>query len=111
MGEQVRLEQILVNLLTNAFEAQEGCPDPWIRIEVDARADRVVVTVADNGPGISPEVMKQLFAPFATGKAQGLGLGLVISRDIARDFGGELTADEPVPGRGAAFHLTLRKAA
>ncbi len=111
MGEQVRLEQILVNLLTNAFEAQEGCPDPWIRIEVDARADRVVVTVADNGPGISPDVMKQLFAPFATGKAQGLGLGLVISRDIARDFGGELTADEPVPGRGAAFHLTLRKAA
>lgn len=111
IGEQVRVEQILVNLLTNAFEAQENAPDPWIRIGVDATGDRVTLTVADNGAGLSPQVREQLFAPFATSKAQGLGLGLVISRDIARDLGGELTADAPVPGQGATFRLTLRKAA
>lgn len=111
IGEQVRVEQILVNLLTNAFEAQEGCPDPWIRIGVQADDARVTLTVADNGPGLSPQAAGQLFAPFATSKAQGLGLGLVISRDIARDFGGDLSAADPVPGQGATFHLTLRKAA
>ena len=111
IGEQVRVEQILVNLLTNAFEAQEGRPDPWIRIGVDADGDRVTLTVSDNGPGLSPQAAGQLFAPFATSKAQGLGLGLVISRDIARDFGGDLTADAPAPGQGATFRLTLRRAA
>ena len=111
VGEQVRVEQILVNLLTNAFEAQEDVADPWIRIGLEHRGDRVVLTVTDNGPGLQPGQMAQLFAPFATGKAQGLGLGLVISRDIARDFGGELSADDPVSGQGATFRLTLRKAA
>ena len=111
MGERVRVEQILVNLLTNAFEAQEGCAHPWIRIGVDASDDRVTLAVSDNGPGLSGQMMDQLFAPFATSKAQGLGLGLVISRDIARDLGGELAADDPVPGQGATFRLTLRRAA
>ncbi|WP_295049913.1 ATP-binding protein, partial [uncultured Paracoccus sp.] len=111
MGEQVRLEQILVNLLTNAFEAQEGTPDPWIRIGVADDGGRIILTVADNGPGLPPQLAGQVFAPFATSKAQGLGLGLVISRDIARDLGGELIACDPVPGQGATFCLTLRKAA
>lgn len=109
-GEQVRVEQILVNLLTNAFEAQDASPDPWIRIGIQA-GEHVTLTVADNGPGLPPQVRDQLFAPFATSKAQGLGLGLVISRDIARDLGGELTADDPVPGQGATFRLILRRAA
>ncbi|MCZ0962259.1 sensor histidine kinase [Paracoccus benzoatiresistens] len=110
-GERVRVEQILVNLLTNASEAQEGRADAWIRIGVQADADRVTLTVSDNGPGLSPQVRDQLFAPFATSKAQGLGLGLVISRDIAREFGGELSADDPVPGQGATFRLVLRRSA
>lgn len=111
LGERVRVEQILVNLLTNAFEAQEDRPDPWVRLAVRAEGDLVTLTVADNGPGLSPQVRDQLFAPFATSKAQGLGLGLVISRDIARDLGGDLTADDPVEGQGATFRLTLRRAA
>ncbi|WP_103171094.1 ATP-binding protein [Paracoccus sp. SY] len=111
LGERVRVEQILVNLLANAFEAQEGCADPWIRIGVEEDGDHVALTVSDNGPGLSPQVIAQLFAPFATSKAQGLGLGLVISRDIARDLGGELIAEAPVAGQGATFRLTLRKAA
>lgn len=111
IGERVRVEQILVNLLTNAFEAQEARPDAWVRIGIEADGGQVVLTVTDNGPGLSPQVRDQLFAPFATSKAQGLGLGLVISRDIARDFGGDLTSDDPVPGQGATFRLILRRAA
>ncbi|WP_411840477.1 ATP-binding protein [Paracoccus sp. ME4] len=110
-AEAVRLEQILVNLLTNAHDAQEGRPDPRIAISVRAEADRVVLTIRDNGPGLAPAMAAQLFTPFATDKPQGLGLGLVISRDIARDFGGELEALPPEPSAGAAFRLTLPRAA
>ena len=67
------------------------------------------VSVADNGPGIAPEVRDQLFMPFTTTKATGLGLGLVISGDIAREFGGALRV-EPGDGRGAAFTLELPRA-
>ncbi len=110
-AEAVRLEQILVNLLTNAHDAQEGRSDPRIAIAVQADNARVTLTIRDNGPGLSPEMAAQLFTPFATDKPQGLGLGLVISRDIARDFGGELDAMTPEPGQGAAFRLTLPRAA
>lgn len=110
-AEAVRLEQILVNLLTNAHDAQEGRSDPRIAIAVQADDARVTLTIRDNGPGLSPDMAAQLFTPFATDKPQGLGLGLVISRDIARDFGGELDALPPEPGQGAAFRLTLPRAA
>ena len=110
-AEAVRLEQILVNLLTNAHDAQEGRSDPRIAIAVQADNARVTLTIRDNGPGLSPAMAAQLFTPFATDKPQGLGLGLVISRDIARDFGGELDAMTPEPGQGAAFRLTLPRAA
>jgi len=74
--------------------------------------------VNDNGPGLSPEASARLFTPFHTTKAEGLGLGLVISRDIVAEFGGDLRAAHPGdaifpaphgPGRGAMFTLTLRK--
>lgn len=110
-AEAVRLEQILVNLLTNAHDAQEGGTDPRIAIAVQADDARVTLTIRDNGPGLSSAMAAQLFTPFATDKPQGLGLGLVISRDIARDFGGELNALPPEPGQGAAFRLTLPRAA
>lgn len=110
-AEAVRLEQILVNLLTNAHDAQEGRSDPRIAIAVQADDARVTLTIRDNGPGLSSAMAAQLFTPFATDKPQGLGLGLVISRDIARDFGGELDALPPEPGQGAAFRLTLPRAA
>ncbi len=110
MAETVRLEQILVNLLQNAQEALTDTPDPKITVVLDA--GRIVrITVADNGPGLSPQVAAQLFTPFATSKPNGLGLGLVISQDIARDFGGSLRAADPVPGQGARFILELPRAA
>ncbi|MGA0614773.1 sensor histidine kinase [Paracoccus sp. KR1-242] len=109
MAETVRLEQILVNLLQNAQEALAGTQDPRIRIGVEA-AETVRVTVRDNGPGLTPETAARLFTPFATSKPNGLGLGLVISQEIARDFGGDLRALPLEPGQGACFILELQGA-
>ncbi|WP_323718646.1 sensor histidine kinase [Paracoccus aminovorans] len=106
-AERVRLEQILVNLIQNAQEALSGRPDAELRIELHEQPDRVRLSIRDNGPGLAPGIAATLFTPFATSKPRGLGLGLVISREIARDFGGELTAAPSEPGQGASFHLDL----
>ena len=108
MAERFRLEQVLVNLLQNALEALEGRPDPEIRVQVSVKRSQVRIQVADNGPGVAPEAAKTLFTPFATTKPRGLGLGLVISRDIVAEFGGELSL-EPAP-HGARFVMSLPKA-
>jgi len=108
MAERFRLEQVLVNLLQNALEALEGAADPEIRVQVAIKRSQVRIVVADNGPGVAPEAAKSLFTPFATTKPRGLGLGLVISRDIVAEFRGELSL-EPAPG-GARFVMSLPKA-
>jgi two-component system C4-dicarboxylate transport sensor histidine kinase DctB len=108
MAERFRLEQVLVNLLQNAVEALDGVADPEIRVQVVVRRAQVRIVVADNGPGVAPEAAKVLFTPFATTKPRGLGLGLVISRDIVAEFGGELSL-EPA-ARGARFVMSLPKA-
>jgi two-component system C4-dicarboxylate transport sensor histidine kinase DctB len=105
----IRLEQILVNLLQNALDAMRGQADPRIDISVATHEETVTITVADNGPGLDAAVREHLFMPFHTTKESGLGLGLVISSDIAREFGGSLRLD-PGEGRGAAFTLELRRA-
>lgn len=110
MADPVRLEQVIVNLIQNAFEALvEGpTPDPAIRIEATRTGDRVEMVVSDNGPGIDPAVAPTLFTPFVTTKTQGLGLGLVICRDIVAGFGGELDL-RPTPD-GTAFVMMLEAA-
>lgn len=104
-----RLEQVLVNLLANAFDAAAASSPRCVRIVACRRADGVVVEVHDNGSGIAPEAMPRLFEPFFTTKEQGagLGLGLAISAGIVRDFGGLLRAG-PSPLGGALFIVTLR---
>ncbi|MET3393712.1 two-component system C4-dicarboxylate transport sensor histidine kinase DctB [Variovorax sp. 1140] len=106
-----RLEQVLVNLLVNAFDAvaAAGASPRRVRIVARRSAEGVAVEVHDNGTGIAPEVMPRLFEPFFTTKEQGLGLGLglAISAGIVRDFGGLLRAGESELG-GAAFVVALR---
>src|SRR5690606_3440110 len=108
MAERNRLEQVLLNLLQNAIEALRDTPDPVIRLEVEARGRRVSIRIADNGPGVAAEMRERLFTPFTTDKRDGVGLGLVISRDIVAGFGGDLSL-EPTP-RGAAFLIRLTRA-
>lgn len=110
IADRFRLEQVIVNLIQNAVEALDEAvgPDPRLEVKITARGKAVQIAIADNGPGITPEVAANLFTPFVTTKPTGLGLGLVICRDIVAGFGGELDLK---PGKtGAAFVITLRKA-
>ena len=107
-AERNRLEQVILNLLQNAMDALEGVPSPLIRIIVTEDKDRVAVVVADNGPGVPEAVKAQLFTPFTTSKHDGVGLGLVISRDIVAGFGGELGHEQTAVG--ASFRITLARA-
>ncbi|MDF7777168.1 ATP-binding protein [Sphingomonas sp. AOB5] len=109
IADRVRLEQILINLIQNALDALGGREAPRIDIAVQASAETVWIDVIDNGPGVSDELAENLFTPFVTGREQGLGLGLAIARNIAREFGGELRLIEPSKG-GAAFRIELRRA-
>lgn len=109
LGERIRLEQVLVNLLQNAFEAVESRRDGVVTLSVLEAAETLQIIVSDNGPGLPPEVAKALFTPFLTTKPRGLGLGLVIAHDIVVSFDGQLAATSE-PGQGAHFTVTLRKA-
>ncbi|MEI5685795.1 MULTISPECIES: sensor histidine kinase [Sphingomonas] len=108
VGDRIRLEQILVNVIGNALDAVAGCDQPEVRIAASATAETLTVRIADTGPGIDPAIADTVFEPFASAKPEGLGLGLAIARDIAREFGGELTVAPDGPG--ATFLLTLRRA-
>ncbi len=107
-GDANRLEQVLVNLLSNALDALRSVKPPR-RLVVDSFADggRVCVVVTDNGPGVAPEIAERLFRPFATTKGRrGTGLGLYISRQLVREAAGDLGLDS-ADGRGARFLLWL----
>lgn len=107
LAEAVPLEQILVNLIHNAYEALTSTAHAEIRISVVAEAGFVDFFVSDNGPGLAPAIMEKLFEPFTTSKPHGVGLGLVISRDIARNFGGDLHIVPETGTGGARFRLRL----
>ncbi|WP_255176173.1 ATP-binding protein [Bordetella genomosp. 5] len=113
LADRMRLEQVLVNLLQNALDALEHQPagpaTPAISLTLTEHTDTVALRLRDNGPGLDPGVLAKLFTPFQTTKPEGLGLGLVISRDILTEFGGTLHASNPADG-GAEFTLTLRRA-
>lgn len=108
LAEPVRLEQVIVNLVQNALEAMEGAEidDPALTLSTTRKGGQVEISVTDNGPGLDAATAAALFTPFTTTKARGLGLGLVISRDIVAAFGGELNLRPS--DRGAVFVITLR---
>lgn len=110
LADEIRLEQVLVNLLSNAIDAVSDQPRRDIRIETQKSNNIVRMTVADSGPGIDPAIAATLFDPFMTTKApgHGIGLGLTISYNIIRDFGGSLSADSDEGG--ARFTIELRAA-
>ncbi|MCA0423859.1 MAG: HAMP domain-containing protein [Proteobacteria bacterium] len=110
MGDDILLSQVLVNLLSNAADAVAGRTRREIGIAVERDEDRVVIIITDTGPGIPPEVAATLFDPFTTTKppGQGLGLGLTISYNIIRDFGGLLSARSHEGG--ATFQIALKAA-
>ena len=110
-GDRVQIEQILLNLIRNAFHAVEDA-DPrqvWLRTG-RAGADRVRMVVEDSGRGLAPELRERVFETFYSTKPSGLGVGLAISRSLAESHGGRLWA-ESADGGGARFGLDLPRAA
>lgn len=108
IGDRTRLEQVVINLVQNAIEAVEGRSDGRVTMTAAPVDGAVELTVADNGAGLDPAVAASLFTPFASAKPEGLGLGLAIARDIAREFGGDITY-RPAPA-GAIFVVRLKTA-
>jgi two-component system, LuxR family, sensor kinase FixL len=108
-GDKVQLQQVVLNLLNNAFDAMEGV-QPVDRV-VDVKLKRqdngmVGLAVVDRGHGLAPDRLDKIFKPFFTSKPQGLGLGLSISRSIVEMHRGQLWAENNI-NRGATFHVTL----
>ena len=103
--ERARVERVFINLIGNALEAMPM--GGAVRISASVMPDAVTIEVADNGPGISPEIRDHLFQPFvSSGKKNGLGLGLALSRQTILDHGGDMWV-ESVPGSGAHFFFRL----
>lgn len=104
-----RLEQVLLNLISNALDAMKDTPLKELRIEARIDGGRIHVAVADSGCGMPEAVMQRLFEPFFSTKSagEGLGLGLVISNSIVRAFGGSLRARSGDAGTVFEFDLKL----
>ena len=105
MGNRLRLEQVFINLFQNALEAVEGRDDARVSVSVTSSANDVTISVSDNGPGIPTEILGALFEPFNSSKERGLGLGLVISKDIVTDYGGRMEVETNETGTRFLVHL------
>jgi two-component system, LuxR family, sensor kinase FixL len=106
--DKIQIQQVVLNLLRNAIEAMQEMPRRELTISTTEIDDEMVeIGVADSGPGIAEEIADQLFQPFITTKAHGMGVGLSISRTIIEAHGGRLWV-EPNPGGGTIFRLTVK---
>jgi two-component system, LuxR family, sensor kinase FixL len=107
-GDKIQLQQVLLNLLLNAFDAMKDCSveDREVSLRVEGGAGMVEVSVSDHGTGLTSDKLDKIFQPFFTTKREGLGMGLSISRSIIEAHGGRLWAENN-NGRGATFHFTV----
>jgi PAS domain S-box-containing protein len=108
-GDRIQMQQVVLNLMLNAFDAMKDCPVNERRVLLTAvqnEAGSLRVAVRDHGIGLTRENLETIFQPFYTTKRDGLGMGLSISRSIVEDHGGRLWAENN-PDRGMTFYFTL----
>ena len=108
-GDKIQLQQVLLNLLLNAFDAMKDCPsdEREVLLRVKANGAGVAeISVSDHGTGLTKDKLEKIFQPFFTTKREGLGMGLSISRSIIEAHGGKLWAENN-KGRGATFFFTV----
>lgn len=107
LADKVQVQQVVLNLMRNALEAMDGSARRDLSVTSTPIGQGMIeVSIADTGSGLTPEITERLFQPFSTTKAQGMGVGLSISRTIIEAHGGRIWA-EPNPGGGTAFYFTL----
>jgi two-component system sensor histidine kinase TtrS len=115
--QPTQIEQVLLNLAHNAIEAMAGLASPVgdgrhrLAMTARRRQNKVLIRVADTGPGVAAAVRERLFEPFITNKPDGPGLGLSISAGIIEHHGARLSLTEPTAGGGACFCFSLPVAA
>ena len=104
----VQIQQVLVNLLINAFEAMEVLPEAQRTVRVSTRIEEesVELLIADSGPGVEEDQTSHFFEPFFTTKAHGMGMGLAVSRTIVTNHGGRIWVERNDRG-GTTFHVSL----
>ena len=107
-GDQVQLQQVLVNLIVNAADAMSDVPRAERRVTISTAPDDnfAEVSVSDAGPGIGRDKLKEVFEPFSSTKPQGMGMGLSIARTIVENHDGLIWAENKI-GEGAVFRLRL----
>jgi C4-dicarboxylate-specific signal transduction histidine kinase len=107
-GDRIQLQQVILNLIVNAMDAMSDMPSTarGITVSTARDADSADLSVSDVGPGIPPELLKQVFEPFFTTKSHGMGMGLSIARAIVEAHGGQLSAGNRQVG-GAVFDIRL----
>jgi C4-dicarboxylate-specific signal transduction histidine kinase len=110
-AHRVKLQQVVLNLLKNAGHAVRDVEAAAIKLSLTETADTAVITVADNGCGMTPEVAQRIWEPFFTTKGEeGTGLGLDVAKSIVEAHGGTIEC-ETAPQRGARFTIRLPKCA
>lgn len=106
-ADETLLEQVLINLVKNAIEACANQEDVAVHLHLQRQSDgQPVIQIADNGPGIPPEDLEQIFVPFFTTKPEGSGIGLSLSRQIMRMHKGSIEVQSAV-GEGTVFSLSF----
>jgi signal transduction histidine kinase len=104
MADRLQLRQVLLNLLTNAYQAIEG--EGRVKVAASVRRSRVLIRVSDTGTGMDEETQRQVFDPFFTRRVKGIGLGLAVTKRIVDAHGGAISAVS-APGAGTTFTVEL----
>jgi len=109
LGDRIQLQQVILNLVLNAFQAMKDAPVSERQVTLSSRYDKgqtMTIAVRDRGVGLGEDQLEKIFQPFYTTKSDGLGMGLAISRSIIEAHGGRLWAQNN-PDRGATLYFTV----
>jgi len=107
LADRLWLEQVLHNLLSNAIQAQQERPAGWVHIASQRRAEHILVTLTDGGPGFTPEALEKAFMPFYSGRQAGIGLGMTLTESLVERMNGTISLhNAPEGGARIALQFT-----